>query len=383
MKDEECPELNLKKYRLIDNIKNEVKNHKIKYIAILIGIILFLAYFLTILIIVVNHSKQINDFKKQTNRKFAYLNNEVNETKALLSQKESEINELQIIISDLSKEIKNLENNLMKKDEEISKQITLNFNISNDNIIDLKNELIVHKEEFLKQNSTNYILINDNINKIESEIQQKSEEITKQNIINYNLLTDYINDIEKELKFNDEENFKQNLQQINLLNNSINQVETNIIKLDYNLSILIKFNIRILADFYIGGNQANLCSNNAAADKIDDSRMKLMIHQKNDQGCFWEVYQNGNSFEFTQSTNTALNGWKIDIFNNDIITTRTNFGSSFSFEASSKYKYYKIKSIETGKYLQIDLNKKRDNYSYFITLVSDKKIASDFMLQLS
>ena len=383
MKDEECPELNLMKYRLIDSIKNEVKSHKIKYIAILIGIILFLAYSLAILIIVVNHSKQIKDFKSQTNRKFASLNNEFNETKAKLSQKETEINELQIIIADLSKEITNLETNLMKKEEDISKQITLNFNILNDNIIDLKNELIVHKKEFLEQNSTNYILINDSINKIESKIQQKNEEITKQNIINYNLLTDNINNIEKELKFNDEENFKQNLQQINLLNNSINQVETNINKLDYNLSILIKFNIRILADFYIGGNQANLCSNNAGVDKIDDSRMKLMIHQNTDQGCFWEIYQNGNSFEFTQNTNTALNGWKIDIFNNDIITTRTNFGSTFSFETSSKYKYYKIKSTETGKYLQIDLNKKRDNNSYFITLVSDKKIASDFMLKFS
>ena len=76
MKDEECPELNLMKYRLIDSIKNEVKSHKIKYIAILIGIILFLAYSLAILIIVVNHSKQIKDFKSQTNRKFASLNNE-------------------------------------------------------------------------------------------------------------------------------------------------------------------------------------------------------------------------------------------------------------------------------------------------------------------
>ena len=86
MKDEECPELKLMKYRLIDSIKNEVKNHKIKYIAILVGIILFLAYSLAILIVVVNHSKQIKDFKNQTNRKFASLNNEVNETKVKLCQ---------------------------------------------------------------------------------------------------------------------------------------------------------------------------------------------------------------------------------------------------------------------------------------------------------
>ena len=147
---------------------------------------------------------------------------------------------------------------------------------------------------------------------------------------------------------------------------------------------MVKFNIRILADFYISNNQAKLCTDSGNdKDRIDDSRMKLMIHKDDNCGCFWDVFQNGNSFEFTLNSNTALNGWKIDIFNNDVISTKTNFGTTFSFEQGSKYKYYKIKSIETEKYLHIDLNQKRDDNSCYITLVSDNKTATDFLLKIS
>ena len=367
MKNEEYSEINSMKSNLLDNFKKEVKNHKAKYIMILIAIILLLTYSITLIIIVVNQSKQINDLKSQTNllnedhsllqekaEKFESLLNEVNETKIELLEKESEINELQIKITKLTHEIKDLEKSTQEKDEEIYKQATLDFDSLNDKLTDLENKLSLHKEEFLKQNSTNYILLNDSINALE-----------------------------KELKMNDEENLKQSMEQFNLLNNSINQFETDMSKLDYNLSFLVKFNIRILADFYIDNEQANLCSTNTKEDKIDDSRMKLMIHNNVSQGCYWEVVQNGNSFEFTQNSKTALNGWKIAIFNDYIVTTKTTFGSTFSFEQGSKYKYYKIRSIDTGKYLQIDLKNKRDNSSYFIDLVNDKEVSTDFMLKIS
>jgi hypothetical protein len=367
MKKEEYSELNSMKSSLLDNIKKEVKNHKVKYIMILIAIILLLAFSITLVIIVVNQSNQINDLKSQTNllnedhsllqekaEKFESLLNEVNETKIELLEKESEINELQIRITKLTHEIKDLEKNIQEKDEEISKQATLNFDSLNGKLTDLEKNYNLHKEEFLKQNTTNYILLNESLNALE-----------------------------KELKLKDEEHLNQSIQQFNLLNNSINQFETDIRKLDYNLSFLVKYNIRVLADFYIDNAQVNLCSTNTKEDKIDDSRMKLMIHNNVSQGCYWEVVQNGNSFEFTQNSKTDLNGWKITIFNDYIVTTKTTFGSTFSFEQGTKYKYYKIRSIDTGKYLQIDLKNKRDNSSYFIDLVNDKEVSTDFMLKIS
>ena len=391
MKDEECANLNKLDNNLLDDLKSEVKNHKIKYIIIITCTFIFFISFLTLLIIVINHSKQINDFKnqsidlkKENAKQFELLNNKINDTEIQLLKKESEINDLKLIIDNLTNEIKILNKNFKQKDEEIFKQNTLNFNILNDDIINLKNELKLNEEEYLRQNLTNYILLNNTIDIIETKLQQKEKEIIEQNIINYNILNESIYNIEKELRFNDEKNIKENNNNFNLLNNNINQVETKINILEYNLSLLIKFNIKILADFYFGKNQAKLCSENAKnQDRIDDSRIKLIIHRDENVGCYWDVFQNGNSFEFTLNSNTALNGWKIDIFNNDVISTKTNFGATFSFEQGSKYKYYKIKSIETEKYLHIDLNQKRDDASYYITLVSDKNISTDFLLKIS
>ncbi len=70
----------------------------------------------------------------------------------------------------------------------------------------------------------------------------------------------------------------------------------------------------------------------------------------------------------------------MSVFNNDIILTKSNFGTTFSLEKGSKDKYYKIKNNETGKYLHIDLTEQRSSESYFITLIPDKKTSMDFLL---
>ena len=119
------------------------------------------------------------------------------------------------------------------------------------------------------------------MNIIENKLKQKEKDIIDQNTINYIKLNKSINNLEKELRFSDEENQVQNINNFNLLNNSINYVETKLNILSYNILFFFKFNIKILADFYMSNVQTNLCSEGADYDKIDDSRMKLIIHQDN------------------------------------------------------------------------------------------------------
>ncbi len=165
MKKEEHEDLNTLEFNLLDNVKNEVKIHKLKYIIITIVTLLFLISLSILFFLTINHSKQINEFKKQTDdlkkentEIFELLYNKTNETKMQLLEKESEINNLKSIIDNLSNDIKILEKNLKQKDEEILKQNTLNFNRLKDNIINLENKLEFNEEEYFKQNLTNYIL---------------------------------------------------------------------------------------------------------------------------------------------------------------------------------------------------------------------------------
>ena len=79
-----------------------------------------------------------------------------------------------------------------------------------------------------------------------------------------------------------------------------------------------------------------------------------------------------------------VRGCKIQMFNNNIIcTNNTQFGSNFSFESGDKYKYYKIKSIDTGEYLYVDEDKKRDDLSYYISLTKKREFATDFMIKIN
>ena len=151
------------------------------------------------------------------------------------------------------------------------------------------------------------------MNIIETKLEQKEKDIIDQNTINYIKLNKSINNLEKELRFSDEENQVQNINNFNLLNNSINYVETKLNILNYNILFFVKFNIRILADFYMNNIQTNLCSLGEDSNKIDDSRMKLIIHQDKSVGCYWDVFQNGDSFEFTLNADTALKGWKMAV----------------------------------------------------------------------
>ena len=240
---------------------------------------------------------------------------------------------------------------------------------------------LLEKEIEIKNLKITINNLTDQIKDIEAKLKQKSEELYQQNIIKYSIINDFINNLEKELKDIDEENLKQNKNDIDLLNNTINQVENKVNKVDYNIGNLVYFNIRIIADFYIGNTQINLCSHNYYEnDKLDNSRIKLIAH---DEACIWDFQQNGNSFQFTMNSKEEVRGCKIQMFNNNIICTNTQLGSNFSFESGVIYKYYKIKSIDTGEYLYVDIDKKRDHLSYYISLTKKKGLATDFMIKIN
>ena len=279
---------------------------------------------------------------KRTNKLLETFNNRINVTEKKLLEKETEFNNLKLIIYNLSDQMKNTEKNLKQKIEEISEQNIVKYNKLNANI-------------------------NNNL---------------KQNMISLNLLNNTINNIEKELKNIDEKNFIQNKKNLDLLNNTINQIENKFNKYEYNLGILVYFNIRIFADFYINNEQTNLCAHNYYGyDKLDDSRIKLISLTSK---CIWDVQQNGNLFEFTMNSKENIKGWKIKIFNNNIICAKNILvGSFFSLESSDKYKYYKIKAIDTGEYFYVDINKKRDSIWYFMSLTKNKELATDFMIKIN
>lgn len=218
--------------------------------------------------------------------------------------------------------------------------------------------------------------------------------------------TQQIKDLENQTKQlnNDTLTLKEKAEQFEILNNKMNKTQTQLLekeieiknlkkminklsdqikdKVDYNIGNLVYFNIRIIADFYIGNTQINLCSHiYYENDKLDNSRIKLIAH---DEACIWDFQQNGNSFQFTMNSKEEVRGCKIQMFNNNIIcTNNTQFGSNFSFESGDKYKYYKIKSIDTGEYLYVDEDKKRDDLSYYISLTKKREFATDFMIKIN
>ena len=73
-----------------------------------------------------------------------------------------------------------------------------------------------------------------------------------------------------------------------------------------------------------------------------------------------------------------MNNWKIEIKNNNAFCTNKEKGSIFILEAGSLYKYYKIKNKETGQYLFVNPNKRRDARTYYIDLTTNEDMATDF-----
>lgn len=148
------------------------------------------------------------------------------------------------------------------------------------------------KSLLFSQNINNFNrTINNNIDNIKNDLRLKEEEIEllksdSNNLNNSNSI------LYKDIKFLKNE-LIQNYKEIGIcsINDDLlnNKVKTNEIKLnrnfaeiqqlqnlESNMALLVDFKIRIKADFYIGNQQAQLCSHKGVAgDTIDDSRIRL------------------------------------------------------------------------------------------------------------
>ena len=180
---------------------------------------------------------------------------------------------------------------------------------------------------------------------------------------------------------------KQNSNLLDKMNEELNRNFLDIQRvkqLESNIALLLNFKVRIKADFYIDNTQAHLCSHKYyETDRIDDSRIKLSANRDDINGCIWKVYQHGNSLGFMLfDSDYGMNGWTIKIKNNYPICVNEGVSYIFSLEEGVYYKSYKIKNKETGEYLYINNNKKRDHISYFIDLTSSKSEATDFYFTL-
>lgn len=381
---------------------NEYKCLNIKLIIIFSFILLFLIGFIIMIIFLIHQSDKINEltnqiknFSNKFDQNISFLKNETN----YISVLNYKINNAEMQLKDKYKEIQSFKEILEQKDKEIK---SFNRNINNLNVFVQGN--MDNIEKSLKKNENEIELLkncSNNINNLNKLLKEKDDEIeilknfsnelNNSNLIIYNS----INNLENEVKEKEREIeiIKDCSNNLSILNDKIKKTEIKLNEnfaelqefkiLESNLALLIDFKIRIKADFYIENNQLYLCSQKVNDfDKIDDSRVKLNANIYQD-GCIWIVHQNRNFFEFTATNSKyGLNGWKIQIKNNNVICTNVNIGSTFTFEEGSLYKYYKIKNTETNQYLFINVEKKRDKNSYFIDLTNIKDLATDFSFSI-
>ena len=122
---------------------------------------------------------------------------------------------------------------------------------------------------------------------------------------------------------------------------------------------------------------------NTPTDIIDDSRIKLCGFKNGDSGSVWIVHQNGKFLEFTLTDSKfGMNNWKIEVKNDNAFSSNKIVGSIFILEEGSLYKYYKIKSKETGQYLFVNPDNKKSDTSYYVDLTTKKDMATDFYFMI-
>ena len=376
-------------------------------------IMLFILLIITILLIFIyqyikinNLNNEIDDLKNSFAEEIPYLKNNT----SYLSQLNDKINKTEIDLLEKEIEINTIKKNLHQKDEEavlINQKINNITSLLDENINNIKEDLS-HKDEKIEliKKNTDYLIDSDsniyeNINNIieylnHNDIQIESLRKDSDDLSNSNLiLVKSINNIAKELEQSNEE-IEKHSNNINILNDKLNNIEVtsnknsdeiqNIKNIESNLSLLVDFKIkvRIKANFNIEDQQAYLCSHKPFdIDVIDDSRVRLNAFKWNFGGCVWILHQNGKYFEFFLTDSSyEMNNWKIRVSNNEVFTTNTEKDSIFILEESSLNRYYKIKDNETGEYLFINQEKKRDDSSYFVDLTTDKDLATDFYFEI-
>ena len=379
-----------------DNTCNKTKNINFKLIIIIILIILFLFGLGIIVYILIDQSKKITDLTNQIEN---LSNKNKHDISSINDKINNNISNLEIEINKKEKEIQLLKINLQKKDKEIQL-----YNQEINKLKILVNNSLIYYDNSLNENNKEIQLLKINLQKKDNEIQLSNQEIDNLKILVNNSLIYYdnsLNENNKEIQvlkialLESLDNFenilkeknKQNSNSLDIINEKLNRNFLDIQRvkqLESNIALLLNFKVRIKADFYIDNRQVHLCSHKYHdSDRIDDSRIKLSVNREGINGCIWKVYQNGNSLGFKLFDSLyGMNEWTIKIRNNVPICVNEGVSYIFSLEEGGYYKSYRIKNKETGEYLYINTNKKRDHISYFIDLTSSKSEATDFYFSL-
>ena len=380
-------DFNLLELSLADNSKSKITPFMIKLILILVFIIIFFlilgATIFTLvsqLNIIKGLTSQVQDLSTQLISDIPLLkgkvydlislNNQINKVELLLFEKDKEIQSLKTITNNLISSTFNFENlekiNFLENFK-IFLENMKNLNFLKDFNIDKINSL----EKELKHNRDEILFLKDkiqNLNLIDNNNFKNSDE--KILPIKPDKPSDINNKIIENTEFNslsDKDNAnKKEIEQINPIELFKREKKD-----------LINYKIKINVNSDNEDKELYLCyHNNNTNNNLEYFGHIFIADEYIENKCTWNISQSDILFEFINN----LNECKIQIKENDIICSDLyEFGKTiFTLEQGSNDKYFKIKNMESGQYLFLDINKESD-LSYFISLTKNKNIASEFI----
>jgi hypothetical protein len=394
-------DFNLLELPLVDNSKSIITPLMIKLILILIFIIvIFLILGATVftlvsqLNIIKGLTSQVQDLSTQIIGdipllrgkvdNLILLTNQINKVELLLTEKDKEIQSLKAITNNLISSVYNFENldklYFFENDKnfkifwENMKKLNFLKDFNVEKINSLEKELKHNRDEIilLKDKIKSLNLIDNNINfkfnnSDENIIPIKPDKPDKLDDINNKIIENNEN-FKKFISLSDKVN-KMEIEQNNYLENfeSFKKIKPDLT--NYKIKININNSDNEDKELYLCPDNNNISNNLEYFEHI-------LITDKNiENKCTWNISQFGNFFEFENIVDKC----KIQIKENEVVCSNEfdHTKTIFTLEQGSNDKYFKIKNVESGQYLFLDINKESD-LSYFISLTKNKNIASEF-----
>ena len=312
------------------------------------------------------------------------LTNQINKVELLLTEKDKEIQSLKAITNNLISSVYNFEN----LDKLYFFENDKNFKIFWENmkklnfLKDFNVEKINSLEKELKHNRDEIILLKDkmkSLNLIDNNNNFKFNNSDENNIPIKPDKPDELDDIDNKIIENNE-NFKKfislsdkvnkmEIEQNNYLENfeSFKKIKPDLT--NYKIKININNSDNEDKELYLCPDNNNISNNLEYFEHI------LITDENIENKCTWNISQFGNFFEFENNVDKC----KIQIKENEVVCSNEfdHTKTIFTLEQGSNDKYFKIKYVESGQYLFLDINKE-NNLSYFISLTKNKNIASEF-----
>ena len=313
------------------------------------------------------------------------LTNQINKVELLLTEKDKEIQSLKAITNNLISSVYNFEN----LDKLYFFENDKNFKIFWENmkklnfLKDFNVEKINSLEKELKNNRDEIILLKDkmkSLNLIDNNNNFKFNNSDENNIPIKPDKPDELDDIDNKIIENNE-NFKKfislsdkvnktEIEQNNYLGNfeSFKKIKPDLT--NYKIKININNSDNEDKELYLCPDNNNISNNLEYFEHI------LITDENIENKCTWNISQFDNFFEFENIVDKC----KIQIKENEVVCSNEfdHTKTIFTLEQGSNDKYFKIKNVESGQYLFLDINKESD-LSYFISLTKNKNIASEFI----